>query len=89
MSSGVASSQSLNMTTAFYPRPHYVGPTSGFQKHIIHNTGTCLHSPARHSKTAGTCCGFQRHAPATGDNGSQNKFNVNLADGSSGGPVAK
>eukprot|EP00439_Symbiodinium_sp_Y106_P069307 s100_g11.t3 len=39
--------------------PHYVGPTSGFQKHIIHNTG---------------------------DNGSQNKFNVNLADGSSGGP---
>ncbi|CAE7701319.1 Catsper1 [Symbiodinium sp. CCMP2592] len=39
--------------------PHYVGPTSGFQKHIIHNTG---------------------------DNGSQNKFNINLADGSSGGP---
>ncbi|CAE7250825.1 Catsper1 [Symbiodinium sp. CCMP2456] len=38
--------------------PHYVGPTSGFHKPVIHHTG---------------------------DNGSQNKFSMNLADGSSGG----
>ena len=52
---------------------------------VFKSTSSTAQAPAESKLHYAHCGRFQRHAAAAGDNGSQNKFNINLADGNSGG----